>query len=233
MNKSRRMAALAARAFAQDGWCVLQPDLFGCGDSYGDFGDATWSRWTEDVGHAYAWLRDACEGPVVLWTLRAGALVASDWLAAPGAPAVPLLLWQPVVSGRQHLSQFLRLKAIADMIADADARASTAAAREALAAGKPVEVAGYVVSPQLASGLERAALGLPRQHAAPVALLEVALEPSAPSPAVVALAQKWSNGPLQCTVSTVAGPAFWQSQEIETAPALLDRSREWLRSVRT
>ena len=40
MNKSRRMAALQARALAKAGYAVLQLDLLGCGDSSGDFGDA-------------------------------------------------------------------------------------------------------------------------------------------------------------------------------------------------
>src|SRR5687768_8838655 len=42
MNKSRRMAALQARALAASGHAVLQIDLLGCGDSSGDFGDASW-----------------------------------------------------------------------------------------------------------------------------------------------------------------------------------------------
>ena len=37
MNNSRRMAALQARAFSALGFAVLQIDLFGCGDSCGDF----------------------------------------------------------------------------------------------------------------------------------------------------------------------------------------------------
>ncbi|WP_229425321.1 hypothetical protein [Massilia sp. Se16.2.3] len=41
MNRSRRMAALQARALAARGIGVLQLDLHGCGDSVGDFGDAT------------------------------------------------------------------------------------------------------------------------------------------------------------------------------------------------
>ena len=40
MNKSRRMAALQARAFAKAGYGVLLLDLYGCGDSSGDFSDA-------------------------------------------------------------------------------------------------------------------------------------------------------------------------------------------------
>ena len=57
MNKSRRMAALGSRALAAQGWAVLQVDLLGCGDSSGDFGDATWEAWLDDVTQAAQWLR--------------------------------------------------------------------------------------------------------------------------------------------------------------------------------
>ena len=57
MNKSRRMAALQARALADAGWAVLQIDLAGCGDSSGDFGDADWATWVADVRTAATWLR--------------------------------------------------------------------------------------------------------------------------------------------------------------------------------
>ena len=40
MNRARRMVALQARDLAAAGWDVLQLDLFGTGDSQGDFGDA-------------------------------------------------------------------------------------------------------------------------------------------------------------------------------------------------
>ena len=44
MNRSRRMAALQARALAASGWVVLQDDFLGCGDRDADFGDADWHR---------------------------------------------------------------------------------------------------------------------------------------------------------------------------------------------
>ena len=49
MNKSRRMVALQARAFVEQGLGTLVFDLFGTGDSAGDFGDATWDGWLADV----------------------------------------------------------------------------------------------------------------------------------------------------------------------------------------
>src|SRR5690606_9944848 len=82
LNKSRRMAALAARAFAQRGWVVLQMDLLGCGDSAGDFRDASWAGWLDDLSLAWALLATLCAAPTVVWTVRAGSLLAADWLAS-------------------------------------------------------------------------------------------------------------------------------------------------------
>ncbi|MDO9450700.1 MAG: hypothetical protein Q7J21_09460, partial [Rugosibacter sp.] len=43
MNFSRHMVALQSRALAAQGYAVLQIDLLGCGDSAGDFSEASWS----------------------------------------------------------------------------------------------------------------------------------------------------------------------------------------------
>src|SRR3546814_14337350 len=50
MNRSRRMAALQARALAALGIDVLLLDLFGTGDSAGDFRDARWRSEESRVG---------------------------------------------------------------------------------------------------------------------------------------------------------------------------------------
>ena len=49
MNKSRRMATLQAQALAAQGWAVAMPDLAGCGDSSGEFAEARWDDWVDDV----------------------------------------------------------------------------------------------------------------------------------------------------------------------------------------
>ncbi len=171
-NKSGRMVALAAQAFAARGWAVLQFDLLGCGDSAGDSADATWQQWVEDVGLAYGLLRARCRGPVILWTHRAGSLLASDWLQIT-RERLPLLMWQPVTNGRQHLSQFLRLKAASEMLSDADAKAALGDIRAALRAGEAVEVAGYGLSPALAAGMEASSFELVIPYECAVAMLEV------------------------------------------------------------
>jgi exosortase A-associated hydrolase 2 len=112
MNKSRRMAARGARALAAAGFSVLQIDLHGCGDSSGDFGDASWQGWIDDVLRASRWLggRDAdhAAAPLWLWGLRAGCLLAAA-AAARLDEACNFCFWQPVTAGRQQLQQFLRL----------------------------------------------------------------------------------------------------------------------------
>ena len=81
MHKSRRMAALQARALARAGYAVLQLDLSGCGDSAGDFGDATWDAWRDDIRLAYGWLAGQVPGAITLWGLRLGACLAVELAA--------------------------------------------------------------------------------------------------------------------------------------------------------
>ena len=220
MNKSRRMAALQSRAFARAGYAVVQLDLLGCGDSSGDFGEATWQDWTADVACAVQWVRDRYDAPLTLWGLRAGCLLAIE--AAKDLPApCNLLFWQPPTAGKVLLQQFLRLKVAADML-DGQAKGAMDALRAQLAAGETVEIAGYGLNPALASGLETATLSPPIQTRQ-VAWLEVSpREDLALLPASAAMVQRWQQAGCTVTAQVVQGPAFWQTSEIEEAPALID-----------
>lgn len=159
LNRSRHVVAEQARAFAACGYAVLQIDFFGCGDSAGDFADADWAQWRRDGRAAMQSLRDCFDVPLCLWGLRSGALLASE-LAGEAAADVGLLLWQPVLSGKQHLQQFLRLHLAAELL-DGRTRGGTEALLAQLAAGAPVEVAGYTVAPGLAAGLAASTLKPP------------------------------------------------------------------------
>jgi exosortase A-associated hydrolase 2 len=222
MNRCRRMAALQARAFADAGWSVLQIDLAGCGDSAGEFSEATWERWREDVIDSAAFLRERWGERLVLWGLRVGALLAAE--AAQRIERVHgLVLWQPVLSGKQYLQQFLRLKAAAEMMAQtAGDRTGTQALREQLARGDAVEIAGYTVSSPLALGLEAAELQ-PPQNATRVAWLEVASTAGAElGPASRARVERWLGAGHDVHTRVVEGPQFWQTLNITEAPALID-----------
>jgi exosortase A-associated hydrolase 2 len=219
MNKSRRMAALQSHGLASAGYAVLRLDLHGCGDSSGDFADASWSGWVDDVLQGARWLQQRYAGPLHLWGLRAGALLATQ-AASKLAQPCHFLFWQPALAGKQLLNQFLRLKAAANL-QQGDAKTTMAEAREALAAGRPVDVAGYTLGPELAQGLESATLELPLRSAG-VTWLELSTrEPAALLPASADRVESWRAAGHRVHAEVVPGPAFWQTQEIEDAPQLL------------
>lgn len=222
MNKSRRMAALQARALAQAGFAVLQIDLFGCGDSSGDFADATWEEWLADIRQAIAWLRERTDAPLWLWGMRVGALLASEAAASLSEPC-NFLFWQPATSGKLILQQFLRLKAAA-ALGDGQSKAVLDEARTRLSAGHAVEIAGYALNPRLAEGLQRAALRPPMRAATAIWLEVSSRDQPALLPASLAATRQWSEAGHDVRAGAVAGPMFWQTVEVESAPELLAAS---------
>lgn len=226
LNRCRRMASLQARALALAGFATLQIDLIGCGDSSGDFGEATWDAWLDDIDLARQWLVRRCDVPLWLWGARAGCLLAAQSAARNIGVAARLLMWMPVVSGRQHLQQFLRLRMMSEVVRgnQGNPSASTAHLLQQLEDGQAVEVAGYVVGPKLASGLSGASLN-DVGRALQVICFEVA-GPDNPATAEVspALAQqlnRWSAAGVCATATVVPGAPFWQVPESPGCEELL------------
>lgn len=219
MNKSRRMASLQARALAASGYGVLQIDLYGCGDSSGDFGDATWQHWKEDVHLACRWLRARSHAPLILWGLRAGCLLAAS--AAVDMTEVPnFIFWQPVISGKLHWQQFMRLK-MAGELASGQAKGITEQLRQRLAAGQDVEIAGYTIAPALAEGFQGAELRAQNGRLGRVAWLELSTrENTTLAPVSQKRIEQWQAAGYTVEAKIVRGPAFWQTTEIEDAPEL-------------
>ena len=231
MNKSRRMAALQARALAKAGFAVLQIDLLGCGDSSGDLPDASWVAWLADVVLAARWLqqRHGAGLPLWLWGLRAGCLLAADAAPRLGQPC-HFLFWQPPAAGKPLLQQFLRLKMAADLHTGKGAGVIDGL-RAQLAAGQPVDIAGYTLPPAVASGLELAQLRPPSSTARCVWLETTLREPATLLPASTAPLAAWRQAGHAVQADAVKGPAFWQTQEIEDAPALISATLEALSAV--
>ena len=229
LNKSRHVAAAQARAFAAAGYSVLQIDLYGCGDSSGDFADARWDIWHNDLHLACAWLAQRVDGPLTLWGLRLGALLALDFASRAPLPVARLLLWQPELDGRRCIDRFLRLRLATAMLAGGAPETPTdqLAARAALAAGQCVEVAGYLLAPALAQaidGVDAAALP-PRlpvywmEYRAPQQL-------AAQDASVPALARLWQDQGLAVHVASFGDGPFWHSGELLACPQLLQATRE-------
>ena len=222
MNKTRRAAADAARSLAAHGFSVLQIDLTGCGDSDGDFGDATWDGWLTDLDAAWRWLVARSAAPHWLWGTRCGALLAASFARRCDPQLDGLLFWQPVINGAQHLAQFLRLKTVNALLRDDPGARGSVSPRAKLLAGNRLEIAGYLLNPQLADALESAQLGKPSNFSIRVRWLEVSSQtPPSASPAAIRAVEAWAAGNADVRLQAVSGVAFWQTQEVEPCDALV------------
>ncbi len=229
MNKSRRMVALQAQALAEQGYAVLVLDLFGTGDSAGDFGEATWDIWLQNIDTALVWLQQQGALSVNLWGLRLGALLAMDFISRNPQKIDRLLCWQPVVNGDVFITQFLRLRVAAAMMDSNAPQEKTSDMKRQLLEGQAIEVAGYLLNPDLIKPLiELRADKLDWQAPNEVAVFEVASSEDTP----VSLGNTQLLGILQqknitAKLTQVVGNAFWASQEISEAPDLIKSTSEW------
>ncbi|MFB9243740.1 hydrolase 2, exosortase A system-associated [Massilia antarctica] len=232
MNKARRMAALQARALAAQGYGVLQLDLYGCGDSSGEFAEARWDIWKDDLAAGCAWLSARLSAPLSLWGLRLGALLALDYAHDNAQharhPLAQLVLWQPVQNGATFLTQFLRLLTANAMLAEggdtkkSDKSTGTAALRATLLGGEMLEVAGYDIAPALAVAIDSKDAARLAPLTCPVHWMETSAAAERPlTPAVLRLAEAWRAAGVDLHLQQVSCTPFWSTQEIAESPELL------------
>lgn len=221
MNRSRRMVALLGARLAARGVGSLAVDPFGTGDSAGDFAEARWATWIDDILAAVASLEPGRR--VALLGIRLGAVLAAEAARRTGA-VDRLVLWQPVTSGEAFMTQVLRLRLAGDMAQADAARVTTKDLRARLASGEALEVAGYVLAPALVAAIDGLRLAaLPPLAGTPVEWLEVAADPSQGiAPAARPVIDAWTKAGAVVNAAVVAGEPFWSLQETTLAPALLD-----------
>lgn len=223
MNRARRMAALQSRALAARGYAVLQLDLYGCGDSDGDFGDARWAIWLDDLARAAAWLDARCGKPLTVWGLRLGALLALDYTRGARPAPAGMLLWQPVTKGSAYLTQFLRLKMAGALLDDAAAPAGTDALRQALRRGDTVDVVGYDLAPELAAALDALDPMDAMAPPCPVHWFEALNAPGQPAPAAATrIGDTWRARGVDLHVHALHAPPFWSTAETTVSEAWLN-----------
>lgn len=226
MNKSRRMFALQARAFACAGVPALLVDLFGTGESEGELADASLGLWVSDLRVGLERLADLGCSQAGLLGLRFGALLVGELARRSELPIVAAILWQPVALGKVYMNQFLRLRAMSELTTGRDA-SSVADLRAALSSGQPLEIAGYLVSSALYNEIE--ALKLDDQLCGSdvdrITIAEVSRhEPPQATPAINAVKRRLEECGQQVETTALQGEPFWQTPEITTVPGLIDFS---------
>lgn len=223
MNRCRALASAQARALADAGISCLLLDPYGTGDSDGDLENATWAIWRNDALLAADWLSQAANCEVSLWGLRLGGLMAGSLFAEMPARFDRLLLWQPVINGKQYFTQYLRLRVAWLMERDMPAE-TTDGIRAAMASGTPVEVAGYMIAGHLAAGIDEARF--PEGDTSLRGKRIDWLENSAEAGAALSIAARRAVDELQkreadVHSATFAGPPLWQLHKRDELPSLI------------
>ncbi len=217
MNRSRRFLVELARALARHGFAVSLPDLHGTGDSGGEFGAATWERWLRELAFLRGREAEREAAPLFLLGVRTGALLAAESVANDGEGIGGLVTIQAVQNGESFLNRLLRVRVAARMAQGE--RETTKDLRARLAAGKPVEVAGYALSPALARELaERRAARLALPRGLPIWWYDV-VSPATETPPAPAPPASWDAGRL--IVRQLRAEAFWNLPEPTVPDALI------------
>lgn len=203
MNKCRRAASRQARAFARHGYAVLQMDLWGCGDSGGEFGSANWQRWLDDLATGWSWLAQHTPGPYYLWCVRLGALLGLQFGMVANPAVAGALLWQPELDGRQYLQGLRRMQQLGNMLSP-DSQIHL----------QPNEIGGYQFAPELIADMEQARWCNAPDF--PICCIEFSSETggTGSSSRLRALVEDWQNLGARASYIHIASLPFWSANEI-------------------
>ncbi len=229
MNRCRSMVALQAQAFAQMGIGTLMIDLLGTGDSTGNYVDARWNIWLENIRAGVKWLNDQPGGFRGFLGIRLGAILAAEVLSSMIANDAALMLWQPVVDGKQHFTQFLRMRIAAQMERPHLPKETTNSMREQLATGQSVEVSGYEIHPGFATALDAARLEpfAPKTNSSVLWLEQAVQEATQATPASEKVIDGWRSNGAHIDVQFFEGPNFWQVAERAISESAIAATTAW------
>lgn len=234
MNRCRSMLTLQARALAEQGVGTLLVDLHGTGESDGVHGDARWESWRADIAAGIDWLDGQRGGCIGLLGVRLGVALAAEALGNTPATGRALIAWQPVIDGKNYLTQFMRMRIAGNMDRTDIPKETTADMRHALAAGRPIEIAGYEIQPALASAIEGCRLSqtVP-PPATPIAWFEKKTGTGNElPPASTTVIEQWRSCGLPVTAQVFDGPPFWAVHDRANAPALIEQTTAWVGGLR-
>ena len=213
----------AARALCAAGFSVLRFDYRGCGDSEGDFADVAPADWREDIAAALDFGRSETRAEWVgIMGLRLGANLAAV-AARADRPLDGLILWEPILDGKQYVRHNLRRSMIKAMLTEGEQFDAQSAARKHDA--NIIDFDGYLVSAQTREQLEALDTGA-GAFAGPTLVLNIGPkdEPGEPYRTLAA-----AFG--QATALGVRLEPFWNRIGLVDAGPVIETTLDWLRTA--
>jgi len=227
MNRCRQTINRFARQAAHDGIATLQLDLYGTGESAGDFGDASWKIWQEDLLCGLNYLRDQGLPKPSLLGIRGGCLLASELVRQQPDRLRHLLFWQPVPAGKAVVTELLRMR-VAGGLTGNESGPKLNDLRAQLQAGEAVETGGYELAKDLALPLEAVnlkALQPPLPH---LDWLEISGSAAPVRPVAGAVIEGLTSAGASVALHQIADPSFWSTAETTIGAATIQASLKLL-----
>ncbi len=220
-----------ARELAACGYHVLRFDYMGCGDSSGEFGQATVATRVSDILSSIEFLQKKTGlEKIGLLSLRLGAVFAA--LAAQKEPALAfLILCAPIGDVKNYLWQLLRSNLAAQMVIYGEIRCDREQLLQHLMLGQMINIDGYDLSKEFynqAMDIDLTdALG---QFARPVLIVDIS-EKARPMDRELLRATQLRGQGNAIEVIQVTEPPFWIEPKVFVARAeqLYAKTIQWLR----
>lgn len=228
LNKSRRMLSLQARQLARNGFTCVFPDLFGTGDSDGDFSDANWSLWCRDIQTVMSWIEAGGASSIDLLALRSGIFLAEPLFESSGLAIRRVALWSPVVDGRKMINQLMRTRLVAT--GEGAVRMSVDDCWQQLSTRGSIEIAGYSLSYELCENVASLDLNDLTLGSGPSVrwVDTVAIERDVPPKSSRQVIDHWRTQGTSVDYASVVGAPFWFGPEIEEVHTLITDTSEYL-----
>ncbi len=229
MNKCRRQFTETTADLVARGHAALLIDLYGTGDSEGEFSDASWSAWKKNVAAAVAWTEASDLSVESLVATRLGCALAAEALSDVGKRMRKSVFWQPVSSGAQFMTQFLRLRVAASMMDD-DNQETVEGLKKRLESNETLQISGYSVTPELWGAIEQISLANSLgKHLGVLKIFEIG---RARDGSLSRAGQLIASAAEECGMDVegqrVAGEPFWTATEIVVNAELRKLTVEWL-----
>ena len=220
----------AARAFCEAGLAVLRFDYRGCGDSEGEFRDATVSTRQADIDRAMGLLAEMSGAERIgLLGLRFGSLLAASVAEKRGD--VPfLVLWEPVADGKSYFMADLRKKLIKEMMTAGKGSVKREEIIESLKdPATVIDFDGYLVSGKMYGELEE--LDLHQQlghHKGSTLIVQISFNEKISKPNA-ALEEAYRNAGVDVQLIPVIEEPVWNRIDLVDCPSLISETVTWLK----
>jgi hypothetical protein len=157
--------------------------------------------------------------------VRLGAALYQDAETQLATTFERAVAWQPLLSGTEALRLLLRTKAMAIRMAGGTAPPLEALLHSLATGAEPMELGGYLVAPELAVAMQRAATAITESRAVREGLL-LEIEPAASAPGSAALQETTPGGIWKRL--RISGERFWLAVEPRPNPALVEATVRFL-----